>query len=192
MFIKLIKVNGNNKKPIRSGEEITRFLSLIKLPLPGMAFSVPFCRSRPGTGGGRLSQCSTRRYPGDRITLKNLSEAVSRCSPSESGICRGDWESSLSLALGQTGPWAPGPEPGLSSEIPAVTGLPRLRSQTKLCGFKGDRARLVCPTLGIRFPSQAVVGSPLQRCFLVPPLLESLAKQTLILLKHWPLGKIIK
>lgn len=28
MFIKLLKVNGNNKKPIKSTEEITRFLSL--------------------------------------------------------------------------------------------------------------------------------------------------------------------
>lgn len=28
MFIKLLKINGKNKKPIRHTEEITRFLSL--------------------------------------------------------------------------------------------------------------------------------------------------------------------
>lgn len=97
MFIKLIKVNGNNKKPIRSRKEITRFLSLIKLPLPGMAFSVPLCMelAHPWHWGRKAESVAglTGIYR-DRITPKNLSEAVSSCSPSKSGICRGARESS--------------------------------------------------------------------------------------------------
>lgn len=161
MFIKLIKVNGNNKKPVRSGEEITRFLSLIKLPLPGMAFSVALCREPASTwhrGRKAESVAGLAGIHQDRITLKNLSEAVRSCLPSRSGICRGAQESSLF----QEHRWAhPLARQLLNWGFPvgfsAVMELHSLCSQTNLCSFEGSRVRPMCPTLGTCFPGQAVV-----------------------------------
>lgn len=161
MFIKLIKVNGNNKKPIRSRKEITRFLSLIKIPLPGMAFSVPLCMELAHPWHCRRKAESVAGLTGihrDRISPKNLSEAVSSCSPSTSGICRRARESSPL----QDGPWAPlldsqGLNLGFPGGFSAVMELPWLWSQTNLCGSEGNRMRPACPTLGTCVPGWAAV-----------------------------------
>lgn len=175
MFIKLIKVNGNNKKPIRSGEEITRFLSLIKLPLPGMAFSVPLCGepASPWHWGWKVeSVAGLAGNRQDRISLNNLSEAVSSYLSSKSGVCRGARKSSLL----RESPWA-----HLFSRQVLNLGflwdfpLPWLCSQTNLWGFEGNRAQPACPSLvtallaGWRWRGARrtpPLGAPLQRCFL--------------------------
>jgi len=192
MFIKLIKVNGNNKKPIRSKEETTSFLSLVKLPLPGMAFSVPLCRELPCPWHWGRKAESVAGLAGThqgRITLKNLSEAVSSFSLSKSGIYRGTWESSL-FQEGTSARLLARQVLNLSFPVgfSAVTELPWLCSQTNLSGFEGNRVRPARPTPGTCFPGQAArewweqeprpppLGSPLKRCFLVSPSLESLAK----------------
>lgn len=103
-----------------------------------------FCSSLQG-GGCSLAVAGLTGIHQHRITLKKLSEAVSSCSPSKSGICR--WAPESSIFQERLSPsWIQaGPEPGLSRAFSAVRKLLWLCSQTNIWGSKGSRVRLLCP-----------------------------------------------
>lgn len=114
-----------------------------------MAFAAPPSREVAAPWHGAREAGSVAGLTGahgDRITLKNLSEAVSSCSPSKPGMCRRVCESS---AFQESPSAHPVSRQGLSLGFPggfsAVMELLWLCSQTNLCGSEGSRARLVCP-----------------------------------------------
>lgn len=182
MFIKLIKVNGNNKKPVRSGEEI-RFLSLIKLPLPGMAFAVPLCGEpvpalgEEGWVSGRTCRCPSGHNNPEkplrsREQLLTL-EVMNLQRSSGKQLLPGE---PVSPPLSQTGP-----ELGLSGGIfssdgAALTLLPdeslQLRREQSEAGVSHPGDLLPWPGsggVGGTGTQSPPLGPPLQRCFLMSP-----------------------
>lgn len=133
-----------------------------------------FCSSLQG-GGCSLAVAGLTGIHQHRITLKKLSEAVSSCSPSKSGICR--WAPESSIFQERLSPsWIQaGPEPGLSRGFSAVRKLLWLCSQTNIWGSKGSRVRLLCPL------ARWCGGAGIEMMFY--------ARGSVILLKHLALGK---
>lgn len=91
-----------------------------------MAFSVPLCGEPAGPWHWGWKAESVAGLAGnhqDRISLNNLSEAVSSYLSSKSGVCRGAWKSSLLPESPWAHLWQTGAEPGLSVGFSAALTL---------------------------------------------------------------------